>query len=974
MDAITARFEEITGLTDSGYDRWKPGEALKNLQKYNLIVFDWDAVFDKKSNRMLPGVFDSLYIIKHFFSERREDHLAMCLVRDAPKVPTGENVRSDPTDVEKACLRKLVEFGGATNEPILCKRDVCFAVSRQTRRPSPAPLLHFMHLWSPDSLKLDYTDGVFPPSYTLYVGAAWSSYAASIRANADFVWASRFFGGLSGNDYWTMRMSHIDFCKDWFVRENSCPFSLEQRATVQICWDNLAYDPTVSGSTDDVTKYDFVLNMVSTARDMKQQILVNFGYKTVIGIGQMQLFYVNQSNRWEPWPEDSVFEDFGASDWVHNLHLSTSKEFLPDIPKESIVKQKQEEQQHLLDEIKEGLTGSWEMPAEDSADTVLKRTETDPSVALEKGFADSHAQRESLFHLLRVGILAFRMVETDHDLDRVRIYVESDHPPDAKGDLDDNINALRVKEVVKNRDHVALDVAQYGIGLFSGPDKMFKVYTKDCYFRSLDRTQTLFCFDLIYGRVNNKLSFGFVHANKRDLALRALYFYFSQSPVLQPAYGKFYDQQFVANLDKQHEKRTRNAAEFIKTYESGENEQFASLARNAVDEYDLSRMSSVKSLLQQVAQEKPSKHLNFGKVLRADSDVEQKEAEPVPKKKETNTVIVYKDEPDEPAEEDKESEEDKIQKCTTLLTKGFSAAKHKRGEGKKITEKYFWVNFDHRVLYWADKKPKTYNASSGKGIGIGQVTKIVQGQEFNPKIEWKETRKKCMTIAGFFQGCTLDLEFDNKKNCSKIYHALHFILFRNNDDDIRDNLIFKEENKMSSLVHYISRNTREAIDERVYARLDHGAISVYQIDKHSKPTGSPIHVYEVSHDTKVVPVPGSKSEFELLFQNGDLLHDEEFLNPQKVTFRAVDSKDIDSHAAALQWQGKIETIAKNLKIRFDTNQTIIQHGKNIFHDDPISPAAMKALGNHGTWFSRTFGKKQPGGPPKLRGSVSSPQM
>ena len=87
---------------------------------------------------------------------------------------------------------------------------------------------------------------------------------------------------------------------------------------------------------------------------------------------------------------------------------------------------------------------------------------------------------------------------------------------------------------------------------------------------------------------------------------------------------------------------------------------------------------------------------------------------------------------------------------------------------------------------------------------MGQITKIVHGQELNPARPWEADRSGCLSVAGYFPGNLVDFEFDDVEMCRKAYHSLHYLLFENDDDVIADHLIYRDENKFESMVNKIA--------------------------------------------------------------------------------------------------------------------------------------------------------------------------
>ena len=259
------------------YEDWYPASTYKKLHGYKLIIFDWNAIFSSLRDgpaSILPGVRDTLYTLKNFYcasfdNGRRKDPIEMCLIRDCeaeetPNLNSYPNkkrlVRKQPTEQEWSLLKPLIYDAKENPEGIFDRKDVCFAISSKSRKPSPICLEHFMSEWIGLGSLLENDEGtanrtVWPPSQTLFVGSSWRDFTASNRANADFAWASRFFGGMTGNTYWYESQSSLmDLKKEWYQRENASPFSIEYKACVEIVWNDPSYDPSDSKNDEGVEK------------------------------------------------------------------------------------------------------------------------------------------------------------------------------------------------------------------------------------------------------------------------------------------------------------------------------------------------------------------------------------------------------------------------------------------------------------------------------------------------------------------------------------------------------------------------------------------------------------------------------------------------------------------------------------------------------------------------------------------------
>ena len=138
--------------------------------------------------------------------------------------------------------------------------------------------------------------------------------------------------------------------------------------------------------------------------------------------------------------------------------------------------------------------------------------------------------------------------------------------------------------------------------------------------------------------------------------------------------------------------------------------------------------------------------------------------------------------------------------------------------------------------------------------------------------------------------------------------------------------------------------------KKKYIKFDHGAITIYNL-KNGTLTGTPQHIFQVEHDTKVKTMDQDSSlhanEFKIEFRYGDLLVDCLFLKPESIIIKCRDAKLRD------EWYEKVATVAANLKVEKEANLKLLQHGKNRFYDDldEFDPALRKTVTSHaGKWF------------------------
>ena len=52
--------------TNDSYEYWEPTAAYLHLQKYKLIIFEWNALFHHITGKALPGVADCLFLLNNF--------------------------------------------------------------------------------------------------------------------------------------------------------------------------------------------------------------------------------------------------------------------------------------------------------------------------------------------------------------------------------------------------------------------------------------------------------------------------------------------------------------------------------------------------------------------------------------------------------------------------------------------------------------------------------------------------------------------------------------------------------------------------------------------------------------------------------------------------------------------------------------------------------------------------------------------
>ena len=250
-----------------------------------------------------------------------------------------------------------------------------------------------------------------------------------------------------------------------------------------------------------------------------------------------------------------------------------------------------------------------------------------------------------------------------------------------------------------------------------------------------------------------KLSIGFISKDEREIAFRALSFYFSNSPLLLEENHRLVRESLNAAAKEEEVVAQKITIAFIQSKlqadasnKSGEDElsrASSTLPFDVLDETDLSHQTAVKNRVL-ASLENDVENYTFPSISEkimqeimqaSTSKLSKHDADPVatPVKKKVD-VIEYKAEVPEAEEEDKT--EEKLAEALEFLKEGFWGYKHKRNKGKKLTKKYFFINESKGILFFADKELHGAAKEShvDKGIILGEITKLVHGKELDPKI------------------------------------------------------------------------------------------------------------------------------------------------------------------------------------------------------------------------------------------------
>jgi hypothetical protein len=134
-------------------------------------------------------------------------------------------------------------------------------------------------------------------------------------------------------------------------------------------------------------------------------------------------------------------------------------------------------------------------------------------------------------------------------------------------------------------------------------------------------------------------------------------------------------------------------------------------------------------------------------------------------------------------------------------------------------------------------------------------------------------------------------------------------------------------------------------------KFDHGAITIYQYHKNKdKLNSSPIHIFQVEHDTIINTRMPNSAAFKLTFSHGDLLQDGTFLKPQSITFQVVNKE------RKYIWCKLIDQVIRNLQINFHAGHKAVEHGQNLYHGRDVPADVSKKLAKKGTFITRLYKK------------------
>ena len=960
--------ETPEGLLDYGY--WSPTEISAHLKKYKLIIFEWNALFHHSSGKALPGVADCLYLLNNFYIGQDNQPLKLCISRDCPPDARSEElvVRAEPTPEEWNSLNEVMNTKGSIHGPTFKRTTVCFAISSHVRKPSNIVIEYFKtEVGECENFYENKKVTRWPTTETLLVGATWRDFTTSSRSNVDFTWCSRFFGGLSGNSYWFRSSLLLDFEKKWFCWESAGTFNIQSKALVEIKWDNINYIPDELHVGDEY--YTMALNLSLSANAMKQQILDELGLKNkFVGLSMMGLYFKEQngSESWKEWPlEEGINATLnGDGDaFPVTLLLCTSTDSFP----KTINTMKIDEfiiqnQEHKNQRYKESIlrvknvlhskSTKWDIPNNIITPINHDKLDSEDDEGLRLGLMENNRQRDGINSLLRSGIIGYNLdseYERYPELRKILVDIHSEIESN-------NTWALIVDDTHRGNLDLATSKVSYRYDLFKGEKLGVAKKAKKYRFGKHKGEQFklhILALNLENGR--KKIRIGFIAKEQREIAYRSLAFYFCKYPLLLKA--KEIKESLKTINDEQTNSMNTITLDFIKNELNKElsaeglgGKRRTGNPKVVLDDVDLSFKESVEKKINDKLHNKDNEY-NFPVILKSSLDIDTEDSNAIPSPKKEIENVEYKSK----TGEGKDNSEEKLKEATTFLSKGFWGFKHKRTKGNGIKRKFFFLDESKNVLYFSDKEVEgaereayTYN---GKGIILGEITKIIHGHELDPKTKWIRHRKQCITIAGFFVGNykTVNIEFDSTEACIQVYHFLHYLLFLNDDDTIQDNIIYNNKNLMEGKVSKIILGQSNILKNK-YVKFDHGAITIYNLSGREL-TGYPQHIFQVEHDTKVKTMDQDSSlhenEVKIEFNYGDLLVDGLFLKSEDVIFQCSSRKTRD------EWYEKVATVAANLKVEKEANLKLLQHGKNRFYDDveAFDPALRKSVTSYGgRWF------------------------
>ena len=967
-------------LQDYGY--WAPTEAYANLQKYKLVIFEWNALFHHTTGKALPGVADCLFLLNNFYLGKGNQRLKICISRDCPPERRSEqlSVRAKPTPEEWESLNEVMNTKGSTNGPTFKPNTVCFAISSHVRKPSNVVIEYFKtEIGQCDNFYENKKVTTWPKSETLLVGVTWRDFTTSSRSNVDFTWGSRFFGGLSGNSYWFPSSLLLDFEKKWFTWESAGVFNVQSKALVEIKWDHINFDP--NDKDDDKSNDDYyamALNITLSANALKQEILDELGLKNkFVGLSNMNLYYKkdDDSENWIEWPVDKGIKTSDGDDNPVKILLCTSADSFPKsmntVKIHEFIIQNQQKYEKIyaasIQKIKGVLDSesrNWNVQDDLVPCISYENEKLADDEGIRLGMMENNKQRDGINTLLRNGIIGYNLDAKYEQLPEIRrIFVNIGEDENASN------NTWKLVVDDTHRGNIDIDTSRisYGFSLLKGQKIGLGRKPKRVQFgKSNGDSYKLYMLEIKVKGGEKQIKTGFIAKEQREIAFRALSFYLCQNPWLLMV--KEIKQNLEIVKDEQTNGLHNITLEFIETSLNDNQTEIADESfdpNKILDDIDLSYKELAEKKIKERLSGREEQYVFplITKDVVVNSQNETKKKEKSKKEMDRRSIKKRKTEVEyRKKSEAKNNAEENLAEAIKILKEGFWAYKHKRNKGSNTKKKFFFVNESKGIMFFSDKEVIGEEAKEhhlDKGTILGEVTKIGHGTDLDPMMHWTRHPQQCMSLAGFFESSakTVNLEFETVEECLKIYHALHYFLFLNEKDTVEDNIIYSKKNSIRGKIKkLVLGGTTPLIN--MFVIFVHGAICIYNSGKGETGQGSPQHIFQVEHDTRVKTKEQDNdlldNEFKIEFKFGDLLVDKLFFKEESAIFQCADKSNRD------QWVEKIKSVAANLKVEKEANQTLIQHGKNRFYDKlkNMDPIIRKMANKQGTTLGNIFNRKK----------------
>ena len=304
-------------------------------------------------------------------------------------------------------------------------------------------------------------------------------------------------------------------------------------------WDDLEYDPT--NSDNEISKfYAMAVNTSLCANAAKQEILDELGLKNkFVGLSKMKLYYkngINASNMegWCTWPSDvgitKVVNAIGIDNPLKLLLCTSEGLFTAGDKVEEFISQRaksiKKNYQDSFDKIRNILDSeddNWNvsddiMPRFDTE--YLNPTETDSMVL---GLTENNKQREGINTLLLNGIIGYNSdakYDNYPEIRRIKVNFKS--------------NGLVVNDTHRGKQNIGKKTVSYPYNIFEKQAISFEKNRngKKVQFGEKEGDLCKLYNIMLQLKDGKKLSIGFISKDQREIAFRALSFYFSNSPLL----------------------------------------------------------------------------------------------------------------------------------------------------------------------------------------------------------------------------------------------------------------------------------------------------------------------------------------------------------------------------------------------------------------------------------------------------------